>query len=90
LVHDAQGELIHPRLYEQYRYRAELMQRIRAMDSYPRDAITAHYTIVLTAIAAARTELLKMHRDGLVHDEMLHVIERDLDYQEVSAQDAMV
>jgi hypothetical protein len=31
-----------------------------------------------------------MHRDGLVHDELLHVIERDLDYQEVSAQDAMV
>ena len=89
LVHDANGELIHPRLYEQYRYRAELMQRIRAMESYPRDAVTAHYTIVLTAIAAARTELLKLHREGLVHDELLHVIERDLDYQEVSAQDAM-
>jgi CPA1 family monovalent cation:H+ antiporter len=37
-------------------------------------------------IAAGRAELLRLHRSGQIHDEMLHNLERDLDLQEVSAQ----
>jgi len=65
------------------------MARQRELAHYPREAVTSHYTIVLAAVAAARIALLKMHREGLVHDELLHALERDLDFQEVSAQHAM-
>jgi CPA1 family monovalent cation:H+ antiporter len=29
-----------------------------------------------------------MHRSGAIHDEMLHILEHDLDLQEVSARHA--
>jgi hypothetical protein len=29
--------------------------------------------------------LLRMHRSGLIHDELLTVLERDLDLQEIAA-----
>ncbi|RQS69487.1 Na+/H+ antiporter [Burkholderia sp. Bp8963] len=88
LVRDASGVVIHPRLLEQYTYRAELTQRIQREPVYPQSGRAAHYDVVLAAIAAGRVELLRLHRSGQIHDEMLHALERDLDLQEVSAQHA--
>ncbi|MGU7772803.1 Na+/H+ antiporter [Burkholderia sp. MR1-5-21] len=88
LVRDASGVVIHPRLLEQYTYRAELTQRMQHEPAYPESARAAHYDVVLAAIAAGRAELLRLHRSGQIHDEMLHALERDLDLQEVSAQHA--
>ncbi|SAK93778.1 Na+/H+ antiporter membrane protein [Caballeronia fortuita] len=85
LVHDADGHVIHPRLLEQYTYRAELTRRFEGMEEFPTDARHAHYDVVLAAIAAGRTELLRMHRAGEIHDELLHSLEHDLDLQEIIA-----
>ena len=87
-MHDADGNVIHPRLLEQYTYRARLTQRFEDMEEFPTDARHAHYDVVLAAIAAGRTELLRMHRAGQIHDELLRMLERDLDLQEVSARNA--
>jgi monovalent cation/hydrogen antiporter len=88
LVHDASGNVIHPRLLEQYSYRAHLTQTYGDRAEFPHDQRIAHFDVVLAAVAAGRTELLRMHRSGLIHDELLHVLERDLDLQEVSARHA--
>jgi monovalent cation/hydrogen antiporter len=85
LVHDADGAVIHPRLLEQYTYRATLSQRFQDMEDFPTDARHAHYDIVLSAIAAGRAELLRMHRGGLIHDELLHSLEHEFDLQEITA-----
>ncbi|RQR66305.1 Na+/H+ antiporter [Burkholderia sp. Bp9125] len=88
LVRDASGVVIHPRLLEQYTYRAELTARLQDEPAFPDSARAAHYDVVLAAIAAGRAELLRLHRSGCIHDEMLHALERDLDLQEVSAHHA--
>jgi hypothetical protein len=41
---------------------------------------------VLAAIEAGRAELLKMHREGEIHDSVLHAIEEGLDLEEVNAR----
>jgi Na+/H+ antiporter len=86
LVHDSEGKVIHPRLLEQYTYRATLTKAYGDRTDFPHEERTTHYDVVLAAIAAGRKELLRMHRCGAIHDEMLHVLERDLDLQEVSAR----
>jgi CPA1 family monovalent cation:H+ antiporter len=85
LVHDAQGQVIHPRLLEQYSYRARMTETYQDVTEYPSDVRSAHYDVVLAAVAAGRRELLRMHRSGLIHDELLTVLERDLDLQEIAA-----
>ncbi|AJG22466.1 Na+/H+ antiporter [Cupriavidus basilensis] len=84
LVFDADGKLLHPRLWEQYNYRAQLTERFK--DSvFPDEARSAHFAVVLAGLAAARAELLKMHRAGQLSDELLRHLEHDLDLQEVSS-----
>ncbi|HEF4778373.1 MULTISPECIES: Na+/H+ antiporter [Burkholderia] len=88
LVRDENGVVIHPRLLEQYTYRAALTERLKDEPEFPASARTAHYDVVLAAIAAGRAELLRLHRTDRIHDEMLHALERDLDLQEVAAYHA--
>ena len=45
----------------------------------------AHFDVVLEAIAAGRSELIRLHRAGDIDDETLHELERDLDLEELSA-----
>ena len=47
--------------------------------------LRAHFDAVLAAIAAARAELVRLHRQGLIEDEVLHDLERDLDLEELGA-----
>lgn len=77
------GVLIHPQLLEQYRRRLEVTDRY-AVDA---DAFMAnldsHFDVILAAIAAGRAELIRIHREGLIEDEVLHNLERDLDVEEL-------
>jgi monovalent cation/hydrogen antiporter len=79
------GTLLHPQLLERYRRRA------KAIEGYAGDApsftpgIRAHFDAVLAATAAARAELVRLHRQGLIEDEVLHNLERDLDLEELGA-----
>jgi CPA1 family monovalent cation:H+ antiporter len=80
------GALLHPQLLEQYRHRAQAIQRYAGdADSFT-PGIRAHFDAVLAAIAAARAELIRMHRQGLIEDEVLHDLERDLDLEELGAR----
>jgi monovalent cation/hydrogen antiporter len=85
LVHGPDGSVIHPRLLEQYSYRARVTEDFQNEPAYPAEARTAHYDVVLAAVSAGRIELLHLHRSGLIHDELLTILERDLDLQEIAA-----
>jgi monovalent cation/hydrogen antiporter len=85
LAHDEAGEVIHPRLLEQYGYRAKLSHTLKDAHALPDDIRKAHFDVVLAAVAAGREELLRLHRSGQIHDELLHMMERDLDIQEIAA-----
>lgn len=77
------GTLIHPQLLEQAR------RRLAGTEHYAEDSERAlermrpHFDLVLASIAAGRAELLRIHRDGLIEDEVLHNLERDLDVEEL-------
>jgi monovalent cation/hydrogen antiporter len=88
LVHGPDGSVIHPRLLEQYSYRARITAAHQLEAAYPADLRSAHYDVVLAAVAAGRTELLRMHRSGQIDDELLTILEHDLDLQEIAAQHA--
>jgi CPA1 family monovalent cation:H+ antiporter len=83
------GSQKHPRLLEQYGY------RVRVTERYSREAEARaadrrdHYEVVLAAIAAGRAEILRLHRSGMIHDEVLRTLETDLDLQELVARDAL-
>lgn len=85
LAYNAQGELQHPRLLEQYAYRQSLSDKHKHDAVLPDDIRKAHFNVILAAVAAGREELLKLHRSGQIHDELMHVMERDLDIQEIAA-----
>ena len=48
------------------------------------DGIQSHFDVLLLAIAEGRQELIRLHREGKIEDEVLHDLERDLDLEEVS------
>jgi Na+/H+ antiporter len=75
LVRDSEGKVIHPRLLEQYTYRATLTKAYGDRADFPHEERVTHYDVVLAAIAAGRKELLRMHRSGAIHDEMLHILD---------------
>lgn len=90
LVYAEDGTVLHPRLLEQYSYRAQISSQHQDSQSFPAEAINAHFDVVLAAVAAGRAELLRMHRSGQIHDELLHALERDLDLQEMASRHARV
>jgi CPA1 family monovalent cation:H+ antiporter len=84
-AYDGDGTLVHPRLLEEYRKRDEAVQRYAGdADSFMPN-IRAHFDVVLAAVAAGRAELIRLHRKGLIEDEVLHDLERDLDLEELGA-----
>lgn len=85
-AYGADGSLIHPRLLEQYTYRATIAERFAAAPQDFTGGRESHYDVILAAIAAGRVELLKLHRAGRIHDDLLHYLERDLDLQEIAAE----
>lgn len=82
---DGEGAVIHPLWLEESR------RRHRATHHYASDAETfmprfhAHVDMVLATIEAGRAELIRLHREGLIEDEVLHDLERDLDMEETAA-----
>lgn len=84
LAYSADGELIHPKLVATYRDRASATARYASdADAFMAD-IRPHFDAMLGAVAAGRTELIRLHREGQIEDEVLHDLERDLDLEEMS------
>jgi len=80
------GTQLHPRLLEQYGYRAKAAARFSAASGELTPHRQAHFAVVLAAVAAGRAELLRLHRDGCIHDSVLHALEHELDLEETSAR----
>ena len=82
----ADGTHHHPRLVEQYGYRVRAASRFSEAKGGLLGARVEHFDVVLAAIAAGRAEILRLHREGQIHDTVLHALERDLDLEELRAQ----
>ena len=80
------GSQKHPRLLEQYAYRATAAARfsIEAEELSPHRV--DHFSAVLAGIVAGRHELLRLHRSGDIHDTVLHAIEEELDLEDVKVR----
>lgn len=79
----ADGTLIHPQLLAEYRKRLEIIERYAADADGFMERVRTHFDVVLLSLAAGRAELLRIHRAGLIEDEVLHELERDLDVEEL-------
>jgi CPA1 family monovalent cation:H+ antiporter len=78
------GTLVHPMLLDQSRNRLELIRRYAAdMEGYWAD-FRLHFDLQQRVLAAGRAELLRIHRAGLIEDEVLHALEHDLDIEELA------
>ncbi|MGH6613701.1 Na+/H+ antiporter [Sphingomonas sp.] len=77
------GTLIHPQLLEQSRKRLDVIQRYAADAGSFMEGARTHFDLVLIALAAGRAELIRIHRAGMIEDEVLHELERDLDVEEL-------
>jgi CPA1 family monovalent cation:H+ antiporter len=82
----ADGTQLHPRLVEQYNYRARAATHFSQAVDDLRTHRQAHFAVVLNAVTAARAELLKMHRAREIHDSVLHTLEQELDLEEMAAR----
>ncbi len=80
------GSNRHPRLVEQYGYRARAAARFNESDGALLGEKNAHFTAVLAAVGAGRHEVLRLYRAGEIHDSVLHTLEGELDLQEVEAR----
>jgi CPA1 family monovalent cation:H+ antiporter len=76
----------HPRLMEQYGYRARAASRFSEAEDSLIPHRNEHFSVVLDAIAAGRAELLRLHRAGEIHDSVLQALEQELDLEEMSAR----
>ena len=85
LAYDETGALQHPRLLEQYEYRLNVIQQVRATVGGMPGARAAHFDVIIAAVIAGRAELLRLHRDGVIHDSVLRTLESELDVEELAA-----
>jgi len=77
------GTLMHPQLLEQYQRRLAATERYAEDTERAMERMRPHFELVLSSIDAGRQELLRIHRAGLIEDEVLHNLERDLDVEEL-------
>jgi CPA1 family monovalent cation:H+ antiporter len=77
------GTPIHPQMLAQSRKRLDAIERYAAdADTFMENA-RPHFDVVLLSITAGRAELIRVHRAGLIEDEVLQELERDLDVEEL-------
>lgn len=83
-AYDAEGTLIHPMMLQEHQKRMQFMERYAADADAAMEDLRPHFAILLEAIAASRAELIRIHRAGLIEDEVLHELERDLDIEQMA------
>ncbi len=76
----------HPRLLEQYAIRARLAAEFHQARESHQPIKVEHNAVVLKAIEGGRSEILRMHRAGEIHDRILRSLERELDLQQLVAE----
>ena len=83
------GSHRHPRLMEQYTYRATASARFSQSAGQLAPDRAEHFQAVLHANHAGRIKLLELHRTARIHDSVLQVIETELDLEELGARQAI-
>lgn len=73
----------HQRLVDQFRQRRDVSSRMRDEGGSTRHAQSAYYEEWLQALEVARDKLLALHRSGEIHDDILHAVEAELDFDEL-------
>lgn len=86
LSRNPDGTERHPRLLEQYLHRSQVAAHYEQDRELHHSIKLEHFDALLAAIAAGRAEVLKMHKAGEIHDEVLRQLERELDLQEMAAE----
>jgi len=87
-AYDEQGNLVHPRLLERYQRKAAMSARYAGQEDQFAPLLHAHFDLILEAIAAGRSELIRLHRAGDIDEHTFQELERDLDLEELSALSA--
>lgn len=77
------GEVVHPILLERHRRQLEFMEHYATDAATVLENLQPSFDASLKAHAAGRAELIRLHREGLIEDEVLHNLERDLDVEEM-------
>lgn len=70
-------------MVREYRDRTGWLNRIAADDAAVHAQIVARLSLRQEALAAARAELLRLHRAGDIPDEALNALEQELDLEEI-------
>lgn len=83
MAHGPDGEVLHPVILETSRRRLEFMERYAADAETVMKDLKSSFDVTLSAHAAGRAELIRLHRAGQIEDEVLHDLERDLDVEEM-------
>ena len=80
------GTQRHPRLLEQYTYRAAATAKFsKAAGGLDGDR-AEHFDVILSAVAAGRAEVLRLYQASRIHDRVLIVLEQELDLEELWAR----
>ena len=85
----ADGGEQHPRLVEQYGHRVMMATNYLTATEELAPHRQAHYAAILHANRAGRAKLLQLHRSGQIHDSVLHMLEAELDLEELAARQAV-
>jgi Na+/H+ antiporter len=84
LAYAEDGRLIHPNLLDESRKRLDVILHYAADPEGYAEGFRQHFDVQQRSLAAGRTELLRIHRAGLIEDEVLHELEHDLDIEELA------
>ncbi len=83
LAYAEDGTLIHPQLLEFHRRRLSFMERYEADATTEMGKLQTHFDAAVIGIQSGREELLRLHRDGDIEDDVMRELERDLDVEEL-------
>ncbi|WP_333591282.1 Na+/H+ antiporter [Brevundimonas sp.] len=82
-AHAPDGTVRHPQMLELHTRRVTFMERYAQNAQTELEDMQPQFDAVLDCIAAGRAALIDLHRKGLIEDEVLHSLERDLDVEEL-------
>ncbi len=85
LARNDKGEVVHPQLLRRYTVRANVGTDFTGTDEERTAAIASHFDVIIEAVGAGRSELLRLHRANLIDGETLRDLEHDLDLEEMGA-----
>ena len=80
------GTQRNPRLLEQYAYRAAAAAKFSEAAGGLDGDRAEHFEAILSAVAAGRAEVLRLHRASRIHDRVLIALEQELDLEELWAR----